>query len=124
MAGKYELVDKSPILGNVAYDVIERGTTYVLPAVAAFYLTLSGIWGFAEPEKVSGSILALAVLLRAFLGFAKSSYKKSTDRLDGTLQINEDDGQLTIQPNLIGTANELTSKKEVTLVVTQGSTSR
>jgi hypothetical protein len=118
--GKYELVNKSPILDDVTYDVVERITTYGLPAVAAFYLTLSGIWGFPNPEAVSGTIMALVVLLRVFLGIAKSSYRKSTDRLDGTLELTEREDGITIQPNLSGmTTNELSGKREVTLAITQ-----
>lgn len=117
--GKYELVSKSPLLSNVTYDVVERTTTYGLPAIAAFYLTLAQIWNLPYPEQVSGTIMAIVVLLRIFLGIAKSSYKNSTDRFDGTLELTERDDAITIQPNLSGlTANELSGKSEVTLAVT------
>lgn len=65
-------------ISNNTYDILVFIAKIVLPALAALYVTLAGYWGLPYPEKVSGSIMAIDLLLAALLGLAKSQYGPQT----------------------------------------------
>lgn len=74
-------------LQNSTYDKLKDIVTIWLPALAAFYLTLSGIWGFPYGEAVAGTITAVAALLGAILKVSTNNYR--ADKVQDTYNTEE-----------------------------------
>lgn len=62
------------MLSNNQYNLLKKLGTIILPAVAAFYGTLSQIWGLPFGDKIPETIMALVVMLNAWLGVKSSEY--------------------------------------------------
>lgn len=62
------------ILNNVAYDVLKKIATIILPALGTLYFALCQIWGFPFGEEVIGTIAAVDTFLGAILGISTSNY--------------------------------------------------
>ena len=63
-------------MSNKLYDVLKFIAQIVLPALATFYVTIAGIWGLPYGEQISGTIMAVDLLLGAILGISSAQYKK------------------------------------------------
>lgn len=63
-------------MSNKVYDVLKFIAQIVLPALATFYVTIAGIWGLPYGEQISGTIMAVDLLLGAILGISSAQYKK------------------------------------------------
>lgn len=63
-------------MSNKVYDVLKFMAQIVLPALATFYVTIAGIWGLPYGEQISGTIMAVDLLLGAILGISSAQYKK------------------------------------------------
>lgn len=66
------------MMSNKFYDIMVWIAQIVLPALAALYAALSGIWGFPYGEEIVGTITALDVFLGALLKISNAQYKKQT----------------------------------------------
>lgn len=66
-------------MSNKVYDVLMWIAQIVLPALAALYAALSGIWGFPYGEQIVGTITAIDVFLGAILKVSNAQYKKTTN---------------------------------------------
>lgn len=64
------------MMSNKVYDIIKHITMIGLPAVAAFYVAIAGIWGLPYGEEVAGTITALVALIGSFLGVSSAQYHK------------------------------------------------
>lgn len=64
------------MMSNKVYDIIKHVTMIGLPAVAAFYVAIAGIWGLPYGEEVAGTITALVALIGSFLGVSSAQYHK------------------------------------------------
>lgn len=64
------------IMNNKTYDVLKWIAQIALPAVAALYAALSGIWGFPHGEAIVGTISAVDMFLGALLGISSANYNK------------------------------------------------
>lgn len=64
-------------LKNETYDHLKYIAQIVLPAVAALYSTLVGIWGFPHGTEIVGTISAVDVFLGALLQISTNNYNKS-----------------------------------------------
>ena len=62
------------IMKDKTYDILANRARIILPAVAAFYITLSEIWSLPYGEQVSATIMAICALLGAFLKVCSSKY--------------------------------------------------
>lgn len=62
-------------LSNKMYDVLKWVVIIVLPAIAALYSGLAGIWGWPYAEEVVSTISCITVFLGAVLGFSTLQYK-------------------------------------------------
>lgn len=62
------------ILNNVAYDVLKKIATIILPALGTLYFALCQIWGLPFGEEVIGTIAAVDTFLGAILGISTSNY--------------------------------------------------
>ena len=63
-------------MSNATYDFLVWIAQIVLPALAALYAALSGIWGFPYGEQIVGTITAVDVFLGALLKVSNAQYKK------------------------------------------------
>lgn len=63
-------------MSNKTYDVLKFIAQIFLPALAALYSALAGIWGFPYAEAIVGSITAVDAFLGAILANASSKYSK------------------------------------------------
>lgn len=58
------------------YDVLKIIGNIVLPAIAALYGTLSGIWGLPYSEQIVATVSAIAVFLNTLLKISSDKYWK------------------------------------------------
>lgn len=63
-------------MSNKVYDILKWVVMIVLPAISAFYVALSAIWGWPYAEEIAGTIAAVTVFLGALLGISNAHYKK------------------------------------------------
>lgn len=63
-------------LSNKSYDVLKWIAQILLPAVAALYVAVAGIWGFPYAKEVAGTISAVDLFLGALLGISSMKYYK------------------------------------------------
>lgn len=68
------------MMSNKVYDIIKHITMIGLPAVAAFYVAIAGIWGLPYGEEVAGTITALVALIGSFLGVSSAQYHKEAGK--------------------------------------------
>ena len=64
------------IMNSKVYDILKFIAQIVLPAIATFYLTLSGIWNLPFGEQVSATVMAVDTLLGAVLMISNNAYNK------------------------------------------------
>lgn len=64
------------ILKDTTYDTLNATVKYVLPGIGTLYSALALIWGFPEPNKIVGSIVALTAFLALILALSKRTYTK------------------------------------------------
>ena len=62
------------ILKDKTYNVLADLARIILPAFAAFYLTLSEIWNLPYGEAVSATIMAVFALLGSFLKISSNKF--------------------------------------------------
>lgn len=91
-------------MSNKTYDILKYIACIVLPALATFILTLSGIWGFKYGEAIAGTITALDVFLGAVIQVSSAKYKaESTDvftkMAKGVEKLNEISKQIQEEQN-------------------------
>jgi hypothetical protein len=65
-------------MSNKVYDGLKWIVTVVLPAIAALYTALSGIWGFPYGEQIVGTIVAVETFLGVVLQVSNAKYKKTS----------------------------------------------
>jgi hypothetical protein len=64
------------ILSKQVYDVLTWIAQIFLPALAALYFALSGVWMLPYAEQVVATIMALDTFLGMILGFSSSQFHK------------------------------------------------
>ena len=63
-------------MSNKVYDALKWIAMVVLPAIAALYSGLAGIWGFPYGEQIVGTIVVVETFLGAILQISNAQYKK------------------------------------------------
>lgn len=63
-------------LDNKTYDILKWVAQILLPAAAALYVAVAGIWGFPYAKEIAGTISALDLFLGALLGISSMNYYK------------------------------------------------
>ena len=66
-------------LTNKQYDRAKWLVQIAFPAFSTFYLTLGQIWGLPSPDKVVGTLAALATFGGIILGVNSKKYNSSSD---------------------------------------------
>lgn len=81
------------MLGDEVYAAGKKIVQVVIPAISTMYFALSGIWGLPAPEKVIGTLAAVATFLGVSLHISSSQYDSSGAAYDGTIHtVNTDEG--------------------------------
>ena len=63
------------------YDILKWTSIICLPALSAFILGISKVWGWADLGiMISQTITLVAVLLGSLLGISAIPYKKGADK--------------------------------------------
>ena len=70
------------LMSDKTYDILKYIAQIVLPAIAALYAALAGIWGFPYGEEIVGTISALDLFMGTLLKISKDKYDK--DILEST----------------------------------------
>lgn len=67
-------------MSNRAFDTLRFIAEIILPACAALYAALAGIWGWPYAEAIVGTIAAIDTFLGAIvIGLRKAYNKKEED---------------------------------------------
>ena len=69
-------------LNGKVYDVLKFIAQIVLPAIAALYGTLAGIWGLPYGEAIVATISAVDVFLGAVLMIDSKNYFANKEIID------------------------------------------
>lgn len=69
-------------MSDSTYDFLKSTVELGLPAIGAFYFTLSQIWGFPKGEEVVGTVAAITVLCGVFLALSRKNYNAELDDFD------------------------------------------
>jgi hypothetical protein len=73
--GEHKATVDTPPMSSTTYDRLKFVALVLLPGLGALYVALSGFWGFPEPEKVAGSIMAVDTFLGLFLKSSSTQFK-------------------------------------------------
>ena len=66
-------------LSNKTYDALKWIAMIALPAIAALYLSLAGIWGLPYGEQISATIMTVDTCLGVLLGISTKQYNKTVE---------------------------------------------
>lgn len=58
------------------YDILKWIALICLPALATFYVALSGVWGWPYADEVAKTATAVCTLIGALIGISTASYYK------------------------------------------------
>lgn len=58
------------------YDILKWIALICLPALATFYVALSGVWGWPYADAVAKTATATCTLIGALIGISTASYYK------------------------------------------------
>lgn len=111
------------ILSNELYDILKGCSLYVFPALAAFYVTVAGIWGLPHSSEVMKTVIAVDTCIGAIIGLSKKSYNNSESKFAGDLVVkklpdDEDDGISRVGMGLaLNAPLDYKNNKEVTFKV-------
>lgn len=64
-------------MSNRTYDILAYIGRIFLPACAALYSALSGIWGLPYGEAIVGTLAAVAVFINALLKKESNAYSET-----------------------------------------------
>lgn len=64
------------MLNGKIYDVLKWVAIIALPAVAVLISTLGQVWGWADADKITLTINAVALCLGALIGVSTYQYNK------------------------------------------------
>lgn len=63
-------------LSDTLYNWLKWITLICIPALATFYVALSGVWGWPYADEVAKTANAACTLLGALLGISTATYYK------------------------------------------------
>ena len=64
-------------LPDSVYQVLKWLTLIVIPACAALYVGLAGIWGFPYPDEIAKTASVICAFIGALIGVSQIGYNKS-----------------------------------------------
>ena len=63
-------------LSDKTYTILKWITLICIPALATFYVALSGVWGWPYADQVAKTATAVCTLLGALLGISTAEYNR------------------------------------------------
>ena len=64
-------------LSDKWYTILKWVTLICIPALATFYVALSGVWGWPYADQIAKTATAVCTLLGALLGISTAEYNRS-----------------------------------------------
>ena len=64
-------------LSDKVYTILKWVTLICIPALATFYVALSGVWGWPFADQVAKTATAVCTLLGALLGISTAEYNRN-----------------------------------------------
>lgn len=77
-------------LSDKNYNLFKQAALLIVPGLNAFYNSLAVLWDLPATDKVTGTLLAVNVLLGIFVAVAKLVHDASGAKYDGGLVWEED----------------------------------
>lgn len=111
------MTEVKPLLSNTTYDRLKELNTKVLPAAGACYFALAKIWGFPKGEEVVGTLAVIATFVGVVLLWSANRYEKSGAGYDGTVDVQNLDGQKTLVMDITTEPEDMLNQKTVNLKV-------
>ena len=63
-------------LSDKWYTILKWVTLICIPALATFYVALSGVWGWPYADQIAKTATAVCTLLGALLGISTAEYNR------------------------------------------------
>ena len=63
-------------MSDKVYDILKIISQIILPAIAALYVSIAGMWGLPFSEQIGGTVMAIDTFLGAILMISNKNYKK------------------------------------------------
>jgi Putative phage holin Dp-1 len=105
-------------LSNKLYGILKQLALIWLPAGAALYAGIAGIWGLGYVEQIVGTISAVDTFLGVALHISSGSYNSTTD---GNLVVDKSDPLKDVYSLVLTTPIEkLDGKDSIKLAVVKG----
>lgn len=101
-------------MNSRVYDMFKWAALILLPAVAAAYFSLAGLWNLPNAEQVVGTIVVVETFLGAVLQISKASYDNSDKSKDGAVIVDGDGLKRVV---FDASAEEIASKKVLTMAI-------
>ena len=60
------------------YDILKWIALICIPALATFYVALSGVWGWPYAEQIAKTATAICTLIGALIGISTAEYRKQS----------------------------------------------
>jgi hypothetical protein len=102
-------------LSNKLYDFFKNLVVLILPAISAAYWSLSGIWDWSNPEKVTGTIAVLTVFLGAILKISANQYNAGNGPFDGAVVISTTETGKQLYSLELDSLDDLETKDKVVM---------
>jgi hypothetical protein len=109
----------TPLFKNKTYDKLKFVALVLLPAAAAAYFSLAGVWDLPEADKVVGTATVVDTFLGILLGLSTSKYNNTVNAPDGELVVEQVDGEKYLGLGIAkgSSVEALASKDEIRLTV-------
>lgn len=104
-------------MSNKLYNFLKWFITIFLPAVGTLYYGMAEAFDFERVTGVLPAITALIAFLGIVLGISSSQYNKTVNAPDGSLIVEEVDGEKYVGLGVPSSIEAMTSKDEVRLTV-------
>lgn len=103
----------NPFLSNSQYDKLKWIAQIFLPALATLVVTVFQGWDLPKGTEIAGTIMAVDFFLGALLGVSTKKYKKSDQRFDGVIVVQEEPDKIKANMVLNKEAEEIIGMDEV-----------
>ncbi len=101
------------VFGDRTHVILKFVAQVALPGLGTLYYSLASLWNLPNANEVAGTILAVDTFLGVLLGLSTANYKKSDDRFDGHIDIEDREDSKKFNLNLNSDPEELEQKDEI-----------
>lgn len=113
-----EEISLNLVFEDKTYSILKFVALIALPAIAALYLLLSGVWGLLEPEIVVATIMIANTVLGILLSLSSRQYQMSTrGELVGFLTVHDTENGKRMELEFPGNPHDIDKHDKVTFKV-------